>query len=448
MTANTKQITCEHIDQLFTSDDGFGDLFDNSDVKEQKELGSLNRPETLLMPSLVFHSRQYREKTSPISRQSSKCHNRCGRTLLSRVVISSVLILLLWIGIFALSKSNSSPSPQLTPVSFHSKQLPTRYVTKNIEDLSLGDRVLGRNPEVSDANRALFGPEPTPEMYLGYFLALPKENDTMMFVELLRPNDWLNGEITEMVELENEEGELDEAIFVWLELPEMGTVGWAELFEVFQLNEFESGTGNLVTGTFCHLAPETIDLVIEDIDPIGCTPNHPFWSVDRQAYIDAGELFDGERILLYSGETKRIVQKLSRPDPEIVYNIEVFGEHVYHVTSDGVLVHNNCPKPNNGKAKPHGNSDHDAAIDELVRKLRKLEAKGLVKPGTIRKNQAQVDSSGTNKLGKNRPDVQFEWKDGTKANVEFDRSIGNNQAHQSVIQGLDPKSKFYGRMLK
>ena len=360
MTTLTKQITCEHIDQLFTSDDGFDDLFVNSDVEGQNEFDSLNRPSSQPLPSFVSHPdivptsnpRSYREKESPTSCHSSKGHKKRERTLFSRIVTSVVLISLLWIGVFAWSKSNSSPSPQLTPISFQPKQLPTQYVTKNIEDLSLGDRVLGRNPEVSDANRALFGPEPTPETYLGYFLALPKENDTMTFVELLRPYDWLSDEIVEVVELENEEGDLEETVLVWLELPEMGTVGWAELLEDFQLDEFESGTGNLVIGTFCHLAPETIDLVIEGIDPIGCTPNHPFWSVDRKAYIDAGELFDGERILLYSGETKRIVQKLARPGPEIVYNIEVFGEHVYHVTAVGVLVHNQYEKTNTKSKLP------------------------------------------------------------------------------------------------
>jgi len=353
MTALTKHITCEHVDQLFTSDDVFSDLFVNSNIEEHKELR--NRPEPLPTPSLVSHSdivatsnpRPYREKESPASCHSSKGHKKRERTLFSRIVTSVVLISLLWIGVFAWSKSNSPASPQLTPVSLQPQQLQTQYITKNIEDIAVGDRVLGRNPEVSDADRALFGPEPTPKTYLGYFLALPKENDTMTFVELLRPNDWLNDEIVEIIELENEEGDLDEAVLVWLELPEMGTVGWAELLEVFQLDEFESGTGNLVTGTFCHLAPETIDLMIEDIDPIGCTLNHPFWSVDRKAYIDAGELFEGERILLYNGETKRIVQKLSRPGPEIVYNIEVFGEHVYHVTTDGVLVHNEYANPKN-----------------------------------------------------------------------------------------------------
>ena len=355
MFSKLGQISCVHIDQLLDSNGMLDDLFADSIAETQKELDSINRPETLPLPSLALPSdifvttrlKQHHKKASPTSRQTSKDQNIQERTLLSRIVTSAVLIALLWGGMWAWqhrSNANHSLSSQLTSLSFEQSKLP-QYVTKSIEDIEIGGRVLGKNPEVSDADRALFGREPTPETYSCYQLVLPKENGTITFVELLRPHDWLNDEIAEIVELENEDDEQEEAVLVWLELPEMGTVGWAELLDIFQFDKFESGTGNLVTGTFCHLAPDTIDLVIEDIAPIGCTPNHPFWSVDRQAYIDAGELFAGESVLLYSGETKRVIQKLARPGPETVYNIEVFGEHVYHVTQGGVLVHNEYANP-------------------------------------------------------------------------------------------------------
>ncbi len=75
-------------------------------------------------------------------------------------------------------------------------------------------------------------------------------------------------------------------------------------------------------------------------DTIGTTSNHPFWSVDRQAYVQAGLLRIGERLHTYSGDTKRVISKLARPGPQPVYNLEVFAEHVYYVGRDGVLVHN------------------------------------------------------------------------------------------------------------
>jgi hypothetical protein len=277
----------------------------------------------------------------------------------SRICIATsvILIALMWFGVLSWKNDQQEKTLDVQPTqnlietsaqkSITTPQQP-KIRTKGIEEFVIGKRVLGKNPLVTEEERALFGPEPTPETHQGYVLLLPhEENDSVTLAQLLRPKDWLNEDFARIVELESEPDEngmttQEEVIFVWLELPEMGTVGWAELLGVVEFDQFTSSKGNLVTGTFCHLAPETIDLVIEDVDPIGCTPNHPFWSVDRQDYISAGELVPNERVLLYNGDTKRVINKLSRPGPEFVYNLEVFGEHVYHVTTDGVLVHNNC----------------------------------------------------------------------------------------------------------
>ena len=107
--------------------------------------------------------------------------------------------------------------------------------------------------------------------------------------------------------------------------------------------KYVSGEGNLVTDTFEHIAQETINLqIVGQEKPIGCTPTHLIWFEDREEFVPAGELFEGERVRVLNGDTKRVVQKLPRPGPEPVYNVEVFGEHVYLVTPDGVLVHNHC----------------------------------------------------------------------------------------------------------
>ena len=137
----------------------------------------------------------------------------------------------------------------------------------------------------------------------------------------------------------------DYELETWIELPEMGVVGWARVTDVDANVEIESGAGNIVTGVFAHTVSSTLDLTVEgQTAPIGCTANHPFWSVDRQEFVSAGELREGELLALYSGETKRVVQKLPRPGPEVVYNLEVYGEHAYCVTSDGLLVHNDCTR--------------------------------------------------------------------------------------------------------
>ena len=135
----------------------------------------------------------------------------------------------------------------------------------------------------------------------------------------------------------------------------MGVLGWATLTDVDENVAIQPGPGNVVTGTFAHVSDAVIDLQIEgQPKPIGCTTTHPFWSVDRQDFVEAGRLQQGERVQLYNGETKRVVQKLPRPGPVNVYNLEVYAEHVYRVTPDGVLTHNNgCNQYYLGKGRPH-----------------------------------------------------------------------------------------------
>ncbi|MBP5622143.1 MAG: hypothetical protein J6X44_09030 [Thermoguttaceae bacterium] len=235
-----------------------------------------------------------------------------------------------------------------------------QYVTKNIEDIRVGERTLGTNPQglVDDElDDSIFETVP----FCKYSLHTFKEDGSQCDIQLLRTANWLDEEITRLrrkidgkvvdeVDLLTDSlllGELDSrdnyALDVWLELPEMGVVSWATLTNVDEKVDVHEGAGNVVTGTFAHIADDAVDLVVEDqAESIGCTDNHPFWSVDRQVFIPAGELIEGERLLLYNGETKRVVQKLPRPGPQVVYNLEIYGEHVYHVSSDGVLVHNNC----------------------------------------------------------------------------------------------------------
>jgi hypothetical protein len=74
------------------------------------------------------------------------------------------------------------------------------------------------------------------------------------------------------------------------------------------------------------------------------TDNHPFWSVTRQEFIEAGKLQQGEKLQLYNGQAAKVIQILPRPGPEQVHNLEVMNEHVYRVTLAGVLVHNQCGK--------------------------------------------------------------------------------------------------------
>tara|TARA_R110001592_G_scaffold264311_1_gene529711 strand:+ start:446 stop:1111 length:666 start_codon:yes stop_codon:yes gene_type:complete len=100
----------------------------------------------------------------------------------------------------------------------------------------------------------------------------------------------------------------------------------------------------IVTGTFQHEAAQTLDISVEDeLKPIGTTPNHPIWSVDREAFVRADSLSVGERLQTLNGIV-RITSITARGPPEPVYNLEVQVKHTYFVADSGVLVHNgkNC----------------------------------------------------------------------------------------------------------
>lgn len=237
---------------------------------------------------------------------------------------------------------------------------PPQIYRKKISEVTIGERAVGANPQGAnpeESDATIF----ERVKHCGYALCYQKENGTQCNINLLRPEDWLDYEIVQLrrktdgkvlddidfLLLETApfdfSGANDYDLEVWVELPEMGVVGWAKLMEIDDEIRVQPGAGNVVTGTFAHISDEVIDLQIEDQSkPIGCTASHPFWSVDREDFIDAGQLYEGERVQLYNGETKRVVQKLPRPGPQNVYNLEIYSEHVYHVTQDGVLVHNEC----------------------------------------------------------------------------------------------------------
>ena len=72
---------------------------------------------------------------------------------------------------------------------------------------------------------------------------------------------------------------------------------------------------------------------------IGVTGNHPIWSEDRHDYVAAMDLRVGERLKNLSGDIVWVQQKLPRPGPTPVYNLEVQDEHVDYVGANGVLAH-------------------------------------------------------------------------------------------------------------
>jgi hypothetical protein len=149
-------------------------------------------------------------------------------------------------------------------------------------------------------------------------------------IELLRPVEWLASTGAE------------EGGWVWLDLAEMDAEGEALVLGIDPCPEIEEGPGRIITGTFAHREGWTYDLVVEgEGEAIRVTGEHPFWSEDRQEYVSASGLREGERLLGTDGSRPRVVSNRLREETEPVYNIEVEGDHCYRVGEQGLLVHNN-----------------------------------------------------------------------------------------------------------
>ncbi|MBL4884914.1 MAG: hypothetical protein JKY95_10310 [Planctomycetaceae bacterium] len=204
--------------------------------------------------------------------------------------------------------------------------------TVPIKDIRLGQRTIGVNPDREDTHPDQR--EPVAATWREIHLELAKADQSIVQVELLRPHSWL--------EYHNAKA----GSVIYLDLPEMGAQGFADVIDILPCPEIEPDTcthRNVVTGRFIH-EPDgnLVDLKIEgQIESTTVTSNHAYWSADRQEFIEVGHLQNGEQVQTVNGLAK-VASITPHAGNETVYNLEIHGEHVYRVGSLGVLVHNDC----------------------------------------------------------------------------------------------------------
>jgi hypothetical protein len=191
------------------------------------------------------------------------------------------------------------------------------------------------------AERDIDNEEITPYTWKWVHLEMPEAGGGMLTANLRRPNWWL------IDNKANKEGN-----WVKIDIEEMNISGLAQVKGVFpswvdtRITDFkEEGKNKFrpITGWFERTAPEVWNYVFSTGDTIGSTPNHPFFSEDKQEYIAVGDLGIGERVKLAGERTATLVSKWMRENgQEKVYNLEVWRDHNFHVGVEGILVHNSC----------------------------------------------------------------------------------------------------------
>jgi len=125
-------------------------------------------------------------------------------------------------------------------------------------------------------------------------------------------------------------------------IDEMNASGTAIVRSLVETETPVHGAGRVVTGKFSRTASKLVSVSLQNGDVIASTPQHPFFSSDRGAYIAASELRTGEKLRTRTGETVRVATVVEKAESAPVHNIEVAVDHNYFVGPTPVLVHNVC----------------------------------------------------------------------------------------------------------
>jgi len=96
---------------------------------------------------------------------------------------------------------------------------------------------------------------------------------------------------------------------------------------------------SFVTKLYTNWATKVVYITI-GLETIKSTWSHPFWSVDKQRYIKAGDLSEGMKLFTAAGREEEIT-RIKLVEEEIdTFNLEVSGSHNYFVSEMDILVHN------------------------------------------------------------------------------------------------------------
>ncbi|WP_279638308.1 polymorphic toxin-type HINT domain-containing protein, partial [Leptospira koniambonensis] len=96
-----------------------------------------------------------------------------------------------------------------------------------------------------------------------------------------------------------------------------------------------------VSELFVHDVVELFDLEVNGEESFQVTGNHPFWVVDKNAWIEVKDLSVGDTLLLHDRSRVPVTGlRQYHVEPTKVYNLEVEDTHTYAVGENGVVVHN------------------------------------------------------------------------------------------------------------
>jgi hypothetical protein len=253
-------------------------------------------------------------------------------------IAACLLLAALFAGKAVWSGSKSSlPITKATPASVSAARQPAHSA---IEQVRVGQRVIAGNPEMADAGLVADSDvDPATWRLLRLHAEDRWEDGTLdtIEVETLQEPQWI----------ESQHAVPGAMVPLPVDLVEMGMPASlrARVVAIEPCPPIAKGPGRVVLTTINHLNRYVFRLGLTDssgrTETIGVTGFHKFYSEDRKTWVSVEDLRRGERVPGAGGLLTVSMIARSR-GVERVYNMTVDREHVYHVSTLGALVHNNC----------------------------------------------------------------------------------------------------------
>ena len=121
-----------------------------------------------------------------------------------------------------------------------------------------------------------------------------------------------------------------------------------------------------------------VDITLSDGEIITATSNHPFWAIDSQEWLEAGELTNRSILLDINDKNTTIKSLKHYAQNKKVYNLTVGNIHTYYVGLGGILGHNaDCPIPDVRWIKHNLWNELKGISSDLQKKFKTALQKGL-----------------------------------------------------------------------
>jgi Pretoxin HINT domain len=207
--------------------------------------------------------------------------------------------------------------------------------TQAIETIRVGDRVFADNPEVATSSDTQVDPATWRKMRLKASTRWNDGTQDVTEIETLQPPEWIAAHCARV----------GASVPIPLDLVEMGLPEGlrAEVVSIAPCPPIKEGSGRVVLTTVNHLNRDVYALTVRDQqgreETVRPTGLHKFYRSNDGSWVSTEDLRAGDFLIGVHGRIS-VVSLRRVPGTHRVYNMTVEGEHVYHVSTLGLLTHN------------------------------------------------------------------------------------------------------------